>query len=140
MLTYDSFLKHNAEADICFRIFSNRIEIEKSQDCEVREFKHNFNDCIKLDYLDNLILDIVLPKRPTYTVKINYREDRKIPINDPNKIKKWQYAIQTKNGAIVKENELSIFEEIIKDETMDTKEKIIKILEGINYKNIIDNI
>lgn len=136
MLTYDKFLNHNEESNIKFNVYSDRIDIDKPKDSVVKEFEHNFEICLNMDIVQNLVLNISLPQRIPYIVNISYREKRVQDVFSNPQEKKWQYIIKARNGEIITEGVLEGIEKISKNIEKNTKDKIIEILKYINYKNI----
>lgn len=138
MLTYSEFLTYNEESNVIFNIYEDKVDVEKPKESVVKDFIHNFDVCLKLNRIESLILDIVLPKNISYTVQISYREERKKNYLFDKTNKRWQYTIKTKSGLIIAEDNLDDCEEILEENQISTKNQIIEILKYINYKEIVD--
>lgn len=138
MLTYSKFLTYNEESNVIFNIYEDKVDVEKPKESVVKDFIHNFDVCLKLNRIESLILDIVLPKNISYTVQISYREERKKDYLFDKTNKRWQYIIKTKSGSIIAEDNLDNCEKILEENQISTKNQIIEILKYINYKEIVD--
>ncbi|WP_298065324.1 hypothetical protein [uncultured Cetobacterium sp.] len=135
MLTYSEFINCNDKSKIEIKIYDKRVEVIKPKNSLIKEFEHNFNECLNNNLLENLLLDIIIPKTTSYKVKIRYREERKESFFNWKRKKKWFYTIKTIDGESVDSGEIKELERIL-EENIDIKEKIIKVLLKIKFKKI----
>ena len=134
MLTYEKFKDYNKNSQVEIKIYENCIEIIKPKNCQIKEIDHNFDECININSLESIILNLITPRKIEYKVQIRYREIRKTGWFDWGKEKKLQYIILTNDGDLIDEGDLEEIDKIQSEKNI--IDKIVELLKSIELKNI----